>query len=104
MTDLEDEPEWHITEILEAEDVDSNHVAGEQAVDRIACALGAKSVIPYVFSAIPGMLENPLWQQRHAALMTLSAIGEGCKKLMEKELGKILRFLATFSCTAPTQP
>ena len=85
---------------------------GEQAIDRIACALGlisflylsflvtilifiwsglgGKTVIPYVFSVISSMIQNPDWKHRHAALMTISAIGEGCHKQMEKELDKIL--------------
>jgi len=70
--------------------MDSNPVVGEQAVDRIACALGGKTVLPYAFSVLPGMLQHQNWTHRYAALMTISAIGEGCHKAMEKELDKII--------------
>lgn len=36
------------------------------------------------------MLASPDWRQRHAALMALSAIGEGCQKQMEGMLLQIM--------------
>lgn len=39
---------------------------------------------------IPRMLSNPDWKQRHAALMAISAIGEGCHKHMEAMLPQIM--------------
>lgn len=36
------------------------------------------------------MLGSPDWKQRHAALMALSAIGEGCQKQMETMLPQIM--------------
>lgn len=36
------------------------------------------------------MLASPDWKQRHAALMALSAIGEGCHKQMEGMLLQIM--------------
>lgn len=40
--------------------------------------------------SVPAMLTNPDWKQRHAALMALSAIGEGCNKQMEGMLQQIM--------------
>jgi len=93
MVDLDDDQEWHTTNEIEDDETDSNAVVGEQAVDRIACALGGKTVLPYAFSVLPAMLQNPDWKYRHAALMTISAIGEGCAKVLERELDKILALI-----------
>jgi importin-5 len=40
------------------------------------------------------MLGSEKWEQRHAALMAISAIGEGCVKIMEAELGKIIEWVS----------
>jgi hypothetical protein len=52
--------------------------------------VGGKAILPITFNYIPSMLGSERWEQRHAALMAISAIGEGCVKIMEAELGKIL--------------
>ncbi|KAH8088992.1 ARM repeat-containing protein [Cristinia sonorae] len=62
----------------------------EQAIDRLACALGGKTVLPPAFQHIPGMLANHDWRARHAGLMAIAAIAEGTKKVMVNELGKIV--------------
>lgn len=67
-----------------------NCVVAEQALDRIALALKGTVVLPVAFSFIPPMLAAPEWQKRHAALKAVSAIGEGCYKIMKLELEKIL--------------
>ncbi len=63
----------------------------EQALDRIALAMKGTVVLPIAFSIIPGSLSSAEWQKRHAALKAISAIGEGCFKIMNMELEKILR-------------
>lgn len=52
--------------------------------------LGGKIVLPLVTQSVPAMLASPDWKQRHAALMALSAIGEGCHKQMEGMLPQIM--------------
>lgn len=52
--------------------------------------LGGKVILPLVIHHIPRMLGNPDWKQRHAALMALSSIGEGCHKDMEDMLPQIM--------------
>lgn len=39
---------------------------------------------------LPAMLASSDWKQRHAALMALGAIGEGCQKQMEDMLPQIM--------------
>ena len=58
MVDLEDDDEWANSDEIEDEDNDSNAVAGESALDRFACGIGGKTMLPHITSAIPQMLQN----------------------------------------------
>uniref|UniRef100_A0A3Q0RWT9 Importin-5 n=1 Tax=Amphilophus citrinellus TaxID=61819 RepID=A0A3Q0RWT9_AMPCI len=100
MVDLEDDDEWAMADELEDEDFDSNAVAGESALDRIACGLGGKIILPMIKQHIMQMLQNPDWKYRHAGLMALSAIGEGCHQQMEAILQEIVSFVLLF-CSDP---
>lgn len=109
MADLEEEDGWAESDELLDEDNDCNNVVAEAALDRLACGLGTtyntvlrlflydilsfaggKIILPLVTRSIPGMLASPDWKQRHAALMAVSAIGEGCQKQMETMLPQIM--------------
>lgn len=90
MADLEEEDDWAQSDELLDEDNDCNNVVAESALDRLACGLGGKVILPLVTQNVPAMLTNPDWKQRHAALMALSAIGEGCNKQMEGMLQQIM--------------
>lgn len=75
---------------LDVEESDLNHVAGEQCMDRLANKLGGQAVLPPTFSWLPRMMTSTAWRDRHAALMAISAISEGCRELMIGELDKVL--------------
>ena len=75
---------------LEVEESDLNHVAGEQCMDRLANKLGGGAVLPPTFNWLPRMMISTSWRDRHAALMAISAISEGCRDLMIGELDKVL--------------
>ncbi|KAI9179704.1 importin subunit beta-3 [Blastocladiella emersonii ATCC 22665] len=97
MAQLDDEPAWHTTDSVEDEDdADEAYVIGEQAMDRIARKLGAPTVTPVAFQLIPQMLQAAEWQRRHAALMAVSAIGEGCYKIMNKDLSKVVGMVVPY--------
>ena len=36
----------------------SNSIAGESALDRLACGLGGKTMLPHILNSIPQMLAN----------------------------------------------
>jgi len=38
----------------------SNPIAGESALDRLACGLGGKTMLPHITTNIPPMLQNGL--------------------------------------------
>ncbi|KAF2869193.1 armadillo-type protein [Massariosphaeria phaeospora] len=94
MTDVgiedDDAEEWNENEDLDADESDSNHVAGEQCMDRLANKLGGQSILPPTFNWLPRMMTSSAWRDRHAALMAISAISEGCRELMVGELDKVL--------------
>ncbi|KAJ2401332.1 importin subunit beta-3 [Coemansia sp. RSA 2559] len=96
MSSIEDSEEWYSADVLEDSDNEENYVFGEQALDRLAIALGGKQLLPTAFNFIPQMLGSQEWSQRHAALMAISSIGEGCYKIMRSELQKILELIVPF--------
>ncbi|XP_053311326.1 importin-5 [Spea bombifrons] len=96
MVDLEEDDDWPNADELEDDDFDSNAVAGESALDRMACGLGGKIVLPMIKEHIMQMLQNPDWKYRHAGLMALSAIGEGCHQQMEGILNEMVNFVLLF--------
>lgn len=75
---------------LDTDESDMNHVAGEQCMDRLANKLGGQALLPPTFNWLPRMMTSSAWRDRHAALMAISAISEGCRDLMEGELDKVL--------------
>lgn len=94
MTDVglddDDAEEWNAQEDMDYDESDSNHVAGEQTMDRLANKLGGPIILPPTFTWLPRMIASGSWRDRHAALMAISAISEGCQALMESELDKVL--------------
>ncbi|KAI9804140.1 MAG: hypothetical protein M1825_001542 [Sarcosagium campestre] len=95
MTDIgddddDDATEWNNSDDLDVEDSDKNHVAGEQCMDRLANKLGGGTLLQPTFGWLPRMMESASWRDRHAALMAISAISEGCREQMVDELPKVL--------------
>ncbi|KAH7327822.1 armadillo-type protein [Stachybotrys elegans] len=94
MTDLgeddDDAAEWLSSEDLEQDESDQNHVAGEQTMDRLANKLGGQTILAPTFNWLPRMMTSMAWRDRHAALMAISAISEGCRDLMIGELSQVL--------------
>lgn len=97
MTDVgiddDDATEWNESEDLDVDESDANHVAGEQTMDRLANKLGGQVLLPPTFNWLPRMMQSSAWRDRHAALMAISAISEGCRDLMVGELDKVLELV-----------
>ena len=97
MTDIgvddDDAADWNSQEDLDMEESDLNHVAGEQCMDRLANKLGGPVMLPATFTWLPRMIHSTSWRDRHAALMAISAISEGCRDLMIGELDKVLELV-----------
>lgn len=54
----EDPAEWANTDEEEDVESDSNPVAGENAIDRLSCALGGQTMMPHILATVPPMLQN----------------------------------------------
>lgn len=90
MTELDEDDDWATSDVINEDDHSDNNVIAESSLDRLACGLGGKMVLPHVMNALPGMLSHADWKQRFAALMAISAIGEGCHKQMEAILDQVM--------------
>lgn len=91
MLDREDDSEWY--ELEDEEDTSEYTLfdCGQESLDRIAIALGGKAVLPVAEAIIPSFLGNEnSWVHRHAALLAISQIGEGCQKQIEAKLGDVI--------------
>lgn len=96
MTDMEDDEEWATSDSVTEDDNSDNNVIAESSLDRLACGLGGKCVLPNVMNSLPAMLGHADWKQRYAALMAISAIGEGCHKQMEAMLEQVMAGVLNF--------
>ncbi|XP_065645184.1 importin-5 isoform X3 [Hydra vulgaris] len=96
MVDLEEDEDWSYSDDVEETDMDSNSVIGESSLDRFTCGVGGKAVLPHIISTLPPMLQHTDWRYRHAALMAISAIAEGCIKQMEPLLGNVVDSVIPF--------
>ena len=88
LLDVEDDPEWHTCEKEEDGDAGEGerYEVGQECLDRVAIALGANTVLPCAAAAIPALLADGDWRKRHAALVALAQIAEGCSKGMLKDV------------------
>jgi len=59
-------------------------------MDRLANKLGGAVILEPTFNWLPRMMASTAWRDRHAALMAISAISEGCRDLMMRELKQVL--------------
>jgi HEAT repeat protein len=96
MVEIEDDDEWSQADDIEDDVDESNSIYAEQIMDRLACALGGKTVLPVAFQHIAQMLQNTDWRHRYAALMTISSIGEGCQPVMGRELGRVIEMVVPY--------
>ncbi|KXS13655.1 importin subunit beta-3 [Gonapodya prolifera JEL478] len=92
LQDLEEEEAWHTSDDNYYSEEPSADAA-EEYLDRLSRSLGGKSVLPVTFAAIPALLSSNEWNKRHAGLIAISSIGEGCKKIMSQELQNILNLV-----------
>jgi len=63
---------------------------GNESIDRLALALGGKTVAPVLFNLIPSLFKSDNWKQRHTALMAISLVGEGCDRYLRPHLQNVI--------------
>ena len=69
---------------------------GESSLDRLCCSVGGKIILPLAITSISQMLQNNDWKHRFAALMAISAVGEGCHDQISPILGQIVDAIIPF--------
>ncbi|KAK0333340.1 importin subunit beta-3 [Friedmanniomyces endolithicus] len=65
MTDVgpddDDASDWNAQEDMDFDESDSNHVSGEQTMDRLANKLGGQTILPPTFNWLPRMIASSAW-------------------------------------------
>ncbi|KAG0582851.1 hypothetical protein M758_3G093200 [Ceratodon purpureus] len=91
LLDIEDDPNWYVAD---TEDEDTGETAdyevGQECLDRLAISLGGNTVLPVASQLLPSFINDGDWKKRHAALITLAQIAEGCAKVMIKNLDSVV--------------
>ena len=84
LLDVEDVPEWHgAREEDEEAGEGEDYTMAQECLDRLAIALGGNTVLPVASQALPAYVADADWRKRHAALICLSQIAEGCTKVIK---------------------
>jgi hypothetical protein len=88
LLDIEDDEDWHTAENEEDGGLGQGDLyeVGQECLDRIAIALGPNTVLPACAQTMPALIGDADWKKRHAALIALSQIAEGCVKGMKKDV------------------
>lgn len=70
---------------MDNEDEDTGETAyyevGQECLDRVAISLGGNTIFPVASQLLPSFINDGDWKKRHAALITLAQIAEGCAKV-----------------------
>eukprot|EP01023_Acetabularia_acetabulum_P020767 TRINITY_DN20853_c0_g1_i5.p1 TRINITY_DN20853_c0_g1~~TRINITY_DN20853_c0_g1_i5.p1 ORF type:complete len:1109 (+),score=260.05 TRINITY_DN20853_c0_g1_i5:163-3489(+) len=87
LLDLEDVQEWHTSQEESSEDSGHNDKFdfAQEALDRIALTLGGRQLVPLAGQMLPQWLQDEDWRKRHAVLICLAQIAEGCEKKLQTQ-------------------
>lgn len=83
LIDIEDDPQWHAADDEADEEAGTGELCefGQECLDRIAISLGGASIVPTAAAMMPTWLADGDWRKRHAVLICLAQIAEGCSKV-----------------------
>ncbi|KAL4539354.1 hypothetical protein Ndes2437B_g02265 [Nannochloris sp. 'desiccata'] len=97
--DIEDDPQWHTAEDEKLENEGEGELFdfGQECLDRVSLALGGKTLVPIAGAALSALMADADWKKRHAALICIAQIAEGCVKLMSQEavMGQLVALCLT---------
>ncbi len=90
--DIEDDPKWHAAEEEEHENAGEGdrYEVGQECLDRLSIAAGGKTVVPVIAPLVQSLLTDADWRKRHAGLIILSQVAEGCSKVLQKSPGQAI--------------
>jgi hypothetical protein len=91
LLDVQDEPAWHAA-VSEEEDAGEtgSYVFAQECLDRLAIAVGGNTILPVAAELLPSFFASEEWKRRHAALVTIAQIAEGCARVMIKNLEQVV--------------
>lgn len=89
---MQDDKDWHRadTDAHESAGEGELYEFGQECLDRLALALGGNSITPLAAGILPQWIQSQDWKMRHAALVCLAQIAEGCAKVMSKNMGGLV--------------
>lgn len=107
MTELEEDcSDWLACDNIDEDEDEGSVSVGEMSLDRICCAIGGKALLTPLLRSINEILKSGEcalakaevelfgvladWRCRHAAIMGLSTMGEGCRRQMEPLIAQII--------------
>lgn len=83
LEDVEDNASWLAFDMKDVNaGLSNNFVLGKEGLDRLSIALGGKIIFPIMFEKVVSYMNDSDWKKRHAALISLSQIAEGCNKVI----------------------
>ena len=87
LLDIEDEAEWHSAlDTHENAGEGDMYDVGQDCLDRLSIAIGGKTIMPLAGQVLPVLLKDEDWRKRHAVLITLAQIAEGCQKVLLNQI------------------
>ncbi|KAJ3697768.1 hypothetical protein LUZ61_001473 [Rhynchospora tenuis] len=96
LSDIEDDEAWYTAhpddEDKNADEKD-NFKFSKESLYTISAALGGALLVPVVIELLPAYLENSDWKKRHAALIFLKEISEGCSEAMKENLEQFVNIM-----------
>ncbi|WWC63313.1 uncharacterized protein I303_105913 [Kwoniella dejecticola CBS 10117] len=85
--------DWLDATNLEEEDEDYP-VFAEEALDRLAHALGGSTILPALSSQVESLLAQPDWRCRYCALVAIAAVAEGCLEELQPRIRDVLTIIS----------
>ncbi|CAB3408857.1 unnamed protein product [Caenorhabditis bovis] len=97
MSEIEDvELDQWLADDEEDDDYDDLPVVGESGIDRVACCINSKVLLPVFLPVAEKFLTAGNWKMKHAALRAFSAVGEGCQRAMEPHIDQFMAHITKF--------
>ncbi|XP_077237749.1 uncharacterized protein LOC143879304 isoform X2 [Tasmannia lanceolata] len=91
LVDVEDNALWYDADVKDmSAGFSTNYEIGQEGLDRLSNSLGGNLILPIASQIVPSYLNDLDWRKRHAALITLSQVAEGCQKVMSGSLESVV--------------
>ncbi|GMH37342.1 hypothetical protein BSKO_05215 [Bryopsis sp. KO-2023] len=95
MLDIENEEDWYVGNNGNYDDEESFSeffTIGQTGVDRVAHAMGGAVLFPILVQLLPAWAMDLNWKKRHAGIILIGQIAEGCKEALDAEFTSMLSF------------